>query len=183
MAHGPSATLEAVVGTSLPKNCVQTLLLPNDRATLTLGTWLGSQLEAGTVLLLTGDLGAGKTTLTKGIGKGLDIPDEIDSPTFTLINEYDSGRLPLYHVDLYRLEGAESDRLFLESYWEGIEYPPGIVVIEWAERLRYLPPEPLKISLAHHPGAGREITLTATSPAQTRLVEALTTDALLVDEI
>ncbi len=165
------------------KTVYKTLLLPNDRATLALGTWLGTQLEAGTVLLLTGDLGAGKTTLTKGIGKGLDIPDEIDSPTFTLINEYDSGRLPLYHVDLYRLEGAESDRLFLESYWEGIEYPPGIVVIEWAERLRYLPPEPLNIALSHHPSTGREVTLTATHPAHTCLIEALTTDALLADEI
>ena len=165
------------------KTVYKTLLLPTDRATLALGTWLGTQLEAGTVLLLTGDLGAGKTTLTKGIGQGLDIPDEIDSPTFTLINEYDSGRLPLYHVDLYRLEGAESDRLFLESYWEGIEYPPGIVVIEWAERLRYLPPEPLKIALSHHPSTGREVTLTATNPDHTRLIEALTTDALLADEI
>jgi len=138
---------------------------------------------ASGVLLLTGDLGAGKTTLTKGLGRGLDIPEEIDSPTFTLINEYDSGRLPLYHVDLYRLEGAESDRLFLESYWEGIEYPPGIVVIEWAERLRYLPPAPLKIALSHHAAGGRQVVLTPTSSAQTRLVEALTTDAILADEV
>ena len=161
----------------------KTLLLPNDRATFALGKWLGERLAAGTVLLLTGDLGAGKTTLTKGIGRGLNIPDEIDSPTFTLINEYDSGRLPLYHVDLYRLEGAESDRLFLESYWEGIEYPPGIVAIEWAERLRYLPPEPLKIALSHHPEAGRQVTLTPSSSSQNCLIEALTTDAILADEI
>ncbi|NEQ43419.1 MAG: tRNA (adenosine(37)-N6)-threonylcarbamoyltransferase complex ATPase subunit type 1 TsaE [Leptolyngbya sp. SIOISBB] len=161
----------------------KTLLLPTDRATFALGQWLGERLAVGTVLLLTGDLGAGKTTLTKGIGRGLDIPDEIDSPTFTLINEYDSGRLPLYHVDLYRLAGAESDRLFLESYWEGIEYPPGIVAIEWAERLRYLPPEPLKINLSHHPEAGRQVTLTPASPTQTCLIEALTTDAILADEI
>jgi tRNA threonylcarbamoyladenosine biosynthesis protein TsaE len=161
----------------------KTLLLPNDRATFALGQWLGKQLVAGTVVLLTGELGAGKTTLTKGLGKGLDIPDEIDSPTFTLINEYDSGRLPLYHVDLYRLEGAESDRLFLESYWEGMEYPPGIVAIEWAERLRYLPPEPLKIALAHTPSAERQVTLTPTNSVQTHLLEALTTDALLADEI
>ncbi|RZM79871.1 tRNA (adenosine(37)-N6)-threonylcarbamoyltransferase complex ATPase subunit type 1 TsaE [Leptolyngbya iicbica LK] len=161
----------------------KTLLLPDDRATFALGQWLGVRLEAGTVVLLTGDLGAGKTTLTKGLGQGLAIPDEIDSPTFTLINEYDRGRLPLYHVDLYRLEGAESDRLFLESYWEGIEYPPGIVAIEWAERLRYLPPEPLNIALSHHPAAGREVTLTPSNAAQTYLLEALTTDALLADEI
>ncbi|MEM6840232.1 MAG: tRNA (adenosine(37)-N6)-threonylcarbamoyltransferase complex ATPase subunit type 1 TsaE [Cyanobacteria bacterium P01_C01_bin.120] len=160
-----------------------TLTLPDDRATLALGRWLGERLDAGTVLLLTGNLGAGKTTLTKGLGQGLCIPDEIDSPTFTLINEYDSGRLPLYHVDLYRLEGAESDRLFLESYWEGIEYPPGIVVIEWAERLRYLPPEPLRIDLAYESSGGRQAVLTPTNPDHIRLLEALTTDAILADEI
>ena len=161
----------------------KTLLLPDDRATFALGQWLGERLAAGTVVFLLGDLGAGKTTLTKGLGRGLGIAAEIDSPTFTLINEYDSGRLPLYHVDLYRLEGAESDRLFLESYWEGIEYPPGIVAIEWAERLRYEPPEPLKIALSHHAAGGRQVTLTATSATQTRLVEALTTDAILADEV
>jgi len=161
----------------------KTFLLPDDRATFALGQWLGKRLAAGTVLLLTGDLGAGKTTLTKGLGRGLDIPEEIDSPTFTLINEYDSGRLPLYHVDLYRLDGAESDRLGLESYWEGIEYPPGIVAIEWAERLRYGPPEPLKVALSHHSSGGRQAILTPASPSQTRLVEALTTDAILADEI
>lgn len=159
------------------------LVLPSDRATLALGQWLGERLDAGTVLLMTGDLGAGKTTLTKGLGKGLNIADEIDSPTFTLINEYEGGRLPLYHVDLYRLDGVESDRLFLESYWEGIEYPPGIVAIEWAERLCSLPPEPLHIALSHHPSAGRQVTLTPSSSAQIRLVEALTTDAILADEI
>ncbi|MEM1280999.1 MAG: tRNA (adenosine(37)-N6)-threonylcarbamoyltransferase complex ATPase subunit type 1 TsaE [Cyanobacteria bacterium P01_H01_bin.152] len=159
------------------------LTLPDDCAMLALGQWLGKRLEAGTVLLLTGNLGAGKTTLTKGLGQGLKIPDEIDSPTFTLINEYDSGRLPLYHVDLYRLEGAESDRLFLESYWEGIEYPPGIVAIEWAERLKYWPPEPLKIDLAYEPSGGRQAVLTPINPAHICLVEALTTDAILADEI
>ncbi|MGF1461477.1 MAG: tRNA (adenosine(37)-N6)-threonylcarbamoyltransferase complex ATPase subunit type 1 TsaE [Leptolyngbyaceae cyanobacterium] len=161
----------------------KTLTLPDDRATLSLGQWLGERLTAGTVLLLYGDLGAGKTTFTKGLGRGLQIPDEIDSPTFTLINEYDSGRLPLYHVDLYRLAAAESDRLFLESYWEGIEYPPGIVVIEWAERLRHLPPEAFKLTLADRPPAGRQVTLTPSHPAHQDLVEALTTDAILVDEI
>lgn len=161
----------------------KTLLLSTDRATFALGQWLGARLEAGTVLLLLGDLGAGKTTLTKGLGRGLDIPEDIDSPTFTLINEYDRGRLPLYHVDLYRLERAESAHLYLESYWEGLEYPPGIVAIEWAERLLYLPPEPLKITLSHHASGGRQITLTPTSASQTRLVEALTPDAILADEV
>ncbi|MEO1299369.1 MAG: tRNA (adenosine(37)-N6)-threonylcarbamoyltransferase complex ATPase subunit type 1 TsaE, partial [Cyanobacteria bacterium J06636_16] len=77
------------------------LVLPNEAMTRALGLWLGQHLEAGTVLLLQGDLGSGKTTLVKGIGQGLGIPEAIDSPTFALINEYPQGRIPLYHVDLY----------------------------------------------------------------------------------
>jgi tRNA threonylcarbamoyladenosine biosynthesis protein TsaE len=162
---------------------VKPLALPSDRTTFALGHWLGTHLPAGTVLLLYGDLGSGKTTLTKGLGSGLDIAEEIDSPTFTLINEYDSGRVPLYHVDLYRLDGTDTSRLFLESYWEGIEYPPGIVAIEWAERLQYLPPEPLKIHLIYDVAGGRQATLTPTTAAQTDLLEALTLDAILAHEI
>lgn len=160
----------------------KTLFLPSDRATFALGNWLGQQLSEGTVLLLEGDLGSGKTTFTKGLGQGLEIPEEIDSPTFTLINEYDSGRLPLYHVDLYRLEAADTEQLFLESYWEGIEYPPGIVAIEWAERLNYLPPEPLRIQLSHR-HSGREVTLTPSNATQKTLLEALTLDAILAHEV
>jgi len=160
----------------------KTLFLPSDRATFALGNWLGQHLSEGTVLLLEGDLGSGKTTLTKGLGQGLVIPEEIDSPTFTLINEYDSGRLPLYHVDLYRLEATDTEQLFLESYWEGIEYPPGIVAIEWAERLSYLPPEPLRIRLSHRP-SGREATLTPSNVTQKTLLEALTLDAILAHEV
>lgn len=161
----------------------KTLTLPSDRTTLALGHWLGKHLPAGTVLLLEGDLGSGKTTLTKGLGRGLGIQSEIDSPTFTLINEYDEGRLPLYHVDLYRLDSAATSRLFLESYWAGIEYPPGIVAIEWAERLPYLPPAPLKISLVYDAAGGREATLTPATTTQADLLEALTPDALLAHEV
>ena len=159
------------------------LTLPTNRSTLALGHWLGHHLPAGTVLLLTGDLGSGKTTLTKGLGIGLGIKEDIDSPTFTLINEYDSGRLPLYHVDLYRLDSTDTHRLFLESYWEGIEYAPGIVAIEWAERLASWPPEPLTIQLAYDHTDGREATFTTTTPTQANLLEALTPDALLAHEI
>lgn len=161
----------------------KTISLPSDRTTQALGYWLGQHLSAGTVLLLEGDLGSGKTTLTKGLGAGLGIVEDIDSPTFTLINEYDSGRLPLYHVDLYRLDGADTSRLFLESYWEGIEYAPGMVAIEWAERLQYRPPEPLTIQLAYDSTGGRTATLMPTTAAQTKLLEILTPDALLAHEI
>lgn len=122
--------------------------LPDSRATQALGRSLGKQLPAGSVLLLKGDLGSGKTTLVQGLGMGLGI-EEIDSPTFTLINEYTKGRVPLYHIDLYRLSEAESDSLYLETYWEGIEVEPGIVAIEWSERLTHLPPEPIELALSY----------------------------------
>ena len=157
-------------------------ILPHAHATQALGIWLGQQLNAGSTLLLKGDLGSGKTTFTKGLGAGLRIPDTIDSPTFTLINEYHCGRLPLYHVDLYRLEEGAIDSLWLEAYWDGIEFAPGIVAIEWAERLRYLPPEPLTIALTHQ-GNQRLATLSATKPAHVTLLEALPTDAILADEV
>ncbi|MEM6452325.1 MAG: tRNA (adenosine(37)-N6)-threonylcarbamoyltransferase complex ATPase subunit type 1 TsaE [Cyanobacteria bacterium P01_D01_bin.105] len=128
--------------------------LPNIQATQALGRSLGEQLPAGSVLLLKGDLGTGKTTLVQGLGKGLGISD-IDSPTFTLINEYTSGRLPLYHIDLYRLSETEADAMHLETYWEGEEVEPGIVAIEWSERLKYLPPEPIELALSYLPEGRR----------------------------
>jgi tRNA threonylcarbamoyladenosine biosynthesis protein TsaE len=118
-------------------------------ATQILGVELGQSLPAGSVLLLTGDLGSGKTTLVQGLAQGLKIVDEIVSPTFTIINEYFSGRLPLYHLDLYRLNNAEVDDLHLESYWLGLETELGIVAIEWAERLSYLPDNYLRIELTY----------------------------------
>jgi tRNA threonylcarbamoyladenosine biosynthesis protein TsaE len=83
------------------------------------------------------------------------IVDPIVSPTFTIINEYFSGRLPLYHLDLYRLNDAEVDDLHLESYWLGLETEPGIVAIEWAERLSYLPDDYLRIELTYDSIDGR----------------------------
>ncbi|MGD1863131.1 MAG: tRNA (adenosine(37)-N6)-threonylcarbamoyltransferase complex ATPase subunit type 1 TsaE [Phormidesmis sp.] len=132
--------------------------LPNAQATQALGQALGEQLSAGSVLLLKGNLGSGKTTLVQGLGLGLGIP-EIDSPTFTLINEYTKGRLPLYHIDLYRLSAVEADGLFLETYWDGTEVEPGIVAIEWSERLTYLPPQSIEITLSYLP-TGRRGTVT-----------------------
>jgi tRNA threonylcarbamoyladenosine biosynthesis protein TsaE len=128
-------------------------------ATHSLGLRLGQMLPAGTVLLLRGDLGAGKTSLVQGIGEGLGIRESIESPTFTLINEYLDGRLPLYHLDLYRLEPAEAAALNLESYWDGVEVEPGIVAIEWSERLPYLPEAYLVVQLDYSPTGGRVATL------------------------
>ncbi|MBK1986546.1 tRNA (adenosine(37)-N6)-threonylcarbamoyltransferase complex ATPase subunit type 1 TsaE [Sphaerospermopsis aphanizomenoides BCCUSP55] len=132
------------------------LFLPDTEATQQLGITLGKNLTAGSVILLEGDLGAGKTTLVQGIGKGLGITESIVSPTFTLINEYTEGRIPLYHLDLYRLEPQEVTGLNLENYWEGIEVTPGIVAIEWAERMPYLPDSYFQVSLIYGEDGSRQ---------------------------
>ncbi len=102
------------------------------------------QLEAGDVLLLDGDLGAGKTSLTKGLAAGLGITRPVKSPTFTIIREYQEGRLPLYHMDIYRLEDGGVEDLGLEEYFEG----DGVSVVEWPEFLGVvLPDEYLMIQI------------------------------------
>jgi tRNA threonylcarbamoyladenosine biosynthesis protein TsaE len=133
----------------------QIVQLPDAKATQALGVELGKSLRAGSVLLLTGDLGTGKTTLVQGLAQGMEIGDSIVSPTFTIINEYTCGRLPLYHLDLYRLTSAEVEDLYLESYWLGLETELGIVAIEWAERLSHLPPDYIRIELSYDPVDGR----------------------------
>ncbi len=140
---------------------MNSLLLPTATATRELGIQLGQALSAGSVLLLEGDLGSGKTTLVQGIGKGLGIKDSIESPTFTLINEYLDGRIPLYHLDLYRLNPSETVSLYPEIYWEGVEVELGIVAIEWAERLSYKPSNYLEIRLEYDRDSGRQVTLSS----------------------
>lgn len=136
-----------------------TINLPNTAATQQLGQKLGQFLPAGAVILLNGNLGSGKTTLVQGLGAGLGIEDAIASPTFTLINEYTEGRVPLYHVDLYRLTPPETDGLYLETYWEGEEVEPGILAIEWADRLKYRPEHPLILALSYGEDGGRQANL------------------------
>lgn len=93
---------------------------------------LARELGAGSVVLLSGDLGAGKTVFVRGLAAGLGIdPDDVTSPTFTLVHEYTGGRLPLVHVDLYRLENAEFDDIGLDPDLAN----RGVVAVEWAERL------------------------------------------------
>ena len=136
-----------------------TIFLPDAAATRSLGIALGQTLPAGSVLLLEGELGSGKTTLVQGLGEGLSIQDAIDSPTFTLINEYFEGRLPLYHLDLYRLNATATAELSLETYWDGTEAELGIVAIEWAERLPYKPSSYLEVRLTYDVKMGRHVTI------------------------
>lgn len=117
--------------------------LPNRQATIELGQRLAPFLQAGDVLVLNGDLGAGKTTFTKGLATGLGINQMIKSPTFTIIREYQSGRLPLYHMDIYRLEDGGAEDLGLEEYFDG----DGVSVVEWAQFIEdELPTDYLSLS-------------------------------------
>lgn len=135
--------------------------LPDSAATQNLGRLWGRSLPAGSILLLAGDLGSGKTTFVQGIAAGLGVTDPVVSPTFTLINEYPEGRIPLYHLDLYRLSPAEVADLYLENYWLGLEFPLGIVAIEWAERLPYLPDSYLQLNFTYLEDSSRQVEITA----------------------
>lgn len=119
-------------------------LLPNREATLRFGYQLGSLLQAGDIIALSGDLGAGKTTLTQAIAQGMGITEQINSPTFALIHEH-YHTLPLFHADVYRLESPDD---LYDLGFEELLTRKGVVVVEWAERIAsVLPKERLSISL------------------------------------
>jgi tRNA threonylcarbamoyladenosine biosynthesis protein TsaE len=124
------------------------LYVENLGETQAIATQLAHIVPAGTIILLEGDLGSGKTTFMQSFGKALGIQTTIASPTFTLIDEYMEGRLPLYHIDLYRLEPPQVPSLHLEEYWRGEDFPLGVVAIEWASKLPTVPAEHLKINLS-----------------------------------
>ncbi|MBZ2174872.1 tRNA (adenosine(37)-N6)-threonylcarbamoyltransferase complex ATPase subunit type 1 TsaE [Schnuerera sp. xch1] len=120
------------------------IVLKGLKETEEFGERLGNILQGGDVLSLTGDLGAGKTTLTKSIGKGLGVNDYITSPTFALINEY-KGRVWVYHFDVYRLEGPED--LFDLGY-EDYFYSNGVSIIEWGDKIMdILPSNTIEINI------------------------------------
>ncbi len=132
-------------------------LLLDSAATKKFGLDFSTQLAPGDAILLFGDLGSGKTTFVQGLAAGLGITEAVVSPTFALVHEYLAGRCPLYHLDLYRLEPAEVIALHPEQYWEGWEVEPGIVAIEWPERLSIMPNSYWKITFTDHPSAGRAV--------------------------
>ena len=122
-----------------------TLTSASESDTSNVGRDLAVHLCAGAVVLLTGDLGAGKTAFVRGMASGLDLdPQEVSSPTFTLIQEYRGGRLTLYHIDLYRLEPREVDDLGLDELVDA----GGVVAVEWPERWTTPPPDAVRVVLS-----------------------------------
>ena len=103
-----------------------------EEQTEALGFRLGQLIQPGAVIAYTGDLGAGKTAFTRGLARGLGIPDRVTSPTFTIVNEYEGGRLPLFHFDMYRL--ASSEELF-DIGWEDYLARGGVCAVEWSENI------------------------------------------------
>jgi tRNA threonylcarbamoyladenosine biosynthesis protein TsaE len=141
-------------------------VLQNADATRALGEALGRTAQPGDVLWLHGELGAGKTEMTKGLAAGLGCTDHVSSPSFALIHDYRGGRLPLYHIDLYRLDSGSALDLGLEEYLEG----EGLTVIEWGERLpNDFFPDGLDIVLTYADnGDSRQMTMTARGAAGER---------------
>lgn len=140
-----------------------TVITHSPDETRSLGRRLGRLLGPGTVLALRGELGAGKTCFVQGLARGLRVKEEhVVSPTFVLVREY-KGRLPLYHIDLYRLSpGREVESLGLEEYLEG----EGVCAVEWAEKAEgILPASAVPVTLTVRSASSRTITLEGLPPA------------------
>lgn len=134
------------------------LALEGAEATLGLGRRLGELLPPGSVLVLEGDLGTGKTTLARGIGVGLGIPEPVNSPTYILCQEYRGGRLPLFHFDAW-MEGRE--KALLADGADGFFDAGGVALVEWGSRVAgWLPTPRLWIELGHATPETRRVTLT-----------------------
>ena len=112
--------------------------IKNEEDTRAFGLALADELQPNDVLALIGDLGVGKTSLTKYIAEGLGVTEAVTSPTFTIVAEHHSGRMPLYHFDVYRLDDPDE---LLELGYEDYFYGDGVCVIEWADRIEDLLPE------------------------------------------
>ena len=144
------------------------LYVNNPEDMVLLGKNLGSKLSENMVILMEGDLGAGKTTITKGIAQGLGITKVVNSPTFTILKIYE-GNLTLYHMDVYRLDNESGDE-YLEEYFEA----GGVTVIEWAHQISDILPERyLLINVDYLDDGSRRVTLEAKSEEYIKLLESV----------
>ena len=133
------------------------MLIKNLEETIKFGHNFSLELKAKSIILLKGQIGAGKTSLVKGIAEGLQIKENITSPTFALSHHYNSGKLPLIHMDLYRLEQTSSaQELFLEEE-EELEQNNGIMVIEWPEKIISIVDEYWLIEIKYLEGSNRKL--------------------------
>ncbi|MBB5218504.1 MULTISPECIES: tRNA (adenosine(37)-N6)-threonylcarbamoyltransferase complex ATPase subunit type 1 TsaE [Treponema] len=125
--------------------------------TIELGKKIGALLKPGDVIAMTGTLAAGKTTITKGIAEALGVKDNITSPTFCLISEYEGEKMPLYHMDVYRLDGEED---FINLGVEDMLYGNGVCIIEWSEKVqKELPKKTIYMTITPDENSGRTITI------------------------
>ena len=146
---------------------MQTIVFKNEEQTKAFAHDLAKLCQPGDILLLTGDLGAGKTTFTKGFAAGLGITQMIKSPTYTLIKEYDDGHIPLYHMDVYRLTEGASD-LGLDDYLEG----DGICLIEWGSMIKQEVFTPyFELFLQTTTNNDRELYMTISNPILTKRLD------------
>ena len=150
-----------------------TVISRSETQTESIGTILGQHVQPGDVVALIGDLGAGKTCLTRGIARGLGIAEPVTSPTFILVAEYATQRgFPLYHADCYRLENASAEALDIGL--DELMRDDGLCVIEWADRIQsLLPPDHLLITLAAIDDTQRRLAFCPTGPRAAELLQAL----------
>ena len=131
------------------------IVIKNEEETKKFGEKLCEKLTAGSIVALTGDLGTGKTTLTKAIAAGLGVTDVITSPTFNIVKQYDSGRLPLYHFDVYRI--GDVDEMY-EIGYEEYFFGDGVCVIEWADLIEeIIPDDAVRIEIEYGEKEGERI--------------------------
>ena len=126
----------------------QISILPDEAATRSLAATVGAQLSAGDLVLLSGELGAGKTTFAQELARALEVAEDVSSPTFTLILEYTSGRVPLLHCDAYRLENLDGAELSDAGFFDFLSRTDAVRLLEWPEMVaQFLPPAQWKIEI------------------------------------
>lgn len=144
------------------------MIIKSAESMIELGEKIGEKLEPNMIITLLGDLGAGKTTITKGIAKGMGITGIINSPTFTIMKIH-QGKMPLFHMDVYRLDNSTGDD-YLEEYF----YMDGVCVIEWATNLSdIIPDERLELYIKNIDETSRDLTFVAKGKEYEKLLESV----------